>query len=308
MTRKNRTSFRWMATIVAGIALEWSAVVAAAELRPETVTAFNRYVSVSEAQRAAASAFLWVDGDGPAERRALAEVRRSGFAIAQLTTRDGGRDLSIPDGLVHHWLGVVFVPGATVDQALALLQDYDRHGEIYRPAVARSRLVSRDGDTFKLFLRFFMKKGITVVMNSDHEAIFTRHGPMRAQSRIYSHPHRGSGESGHAAGTRKACGSRRRVPVEAQFLLALHPARRRRVPAMRVHQPHPRHSVRPRLDRGAIRHQHPARNPHLYARDDAQGPECALTPRLACYRVSFRYLIRCGWSASAPRRRFLSAS
>ena len=28
----------------------------------------------------------------------------------------------------------------------------------------------------------------------------------------------------------------------------------------------------------------------------------------SAYRVSFRYLIRCGWSAAAPRRRFRSAS
>lgn len=103
-----------------------------------------------------------------------------------MTTRDGGRELPIPDGLVHHWLGVVFVPGATVDRGLALLQDYDRHHDIYKPAVAGSRLVSRDGDRFKLFLRFFMKKVITVVVNSDHEAVFTRHEPARAESRIYS--------------------------------------------------------------------------------------------------------------------------
>ena len=32
------------------------------------------------------------------------------------------------------------------------------------------------------------------------------------------------------------------------------------------------------------------------------------SPTCPPYRVSFRYLIRCGWSAAAPRRRFLSAS
>jgi hypothetical protein len=158
----------------------------AAELKSATVAAFERYVSLSETQRTADPSFLWTDGDAVSQRRAREELRRSGFAIERLETLEGSRTLPIPDGLVHHWLGVVFVPGSTVDQALSLLQDYDRHDTIYSPAVARSELLSRDGDTFKMSLRFFMKKVITVVVNSDHEALFTRHDATRAQSRIHS--------------------------------------------------------------------------------------------------------------------------
>ena len=92
----------------------------------------------------------------------------------------------MPDGLIHHWVGGVFVPGATVDEAVALLQDYNRHAEIYTPTVARSKVLARDGDTFKVYLRFMMKKVITVVVNSEHEARFTREGTDRARSRIAS--------------------------------------------------------------------------------------------------------------------------
>jgi hypothetical protein len=49
-----------------------------------------------------------------------------------------------------------------------------------------SKLLARDDDTFRVYLRFFMKKVITVVVNSEHEARFTRGGRDRAQSRIYS--------------------------------------------------------------------------------------------------------------------------
>ena len=59
-----------------------------------------------------------------------------------------------------------------------LLQDYDRHERIYAPVVAKSKLQSRDGDRFRFFLRFAMKKVITVVVNSEHEAIFTRGAPI----------------------------------------------------------------------------------------------------------------------------------
>ena len=172
--------------VAAGTALAASIHLSAAELTPATVAAFNRYVSVSEAERSAETTFLWIDADHAARRKAREELRRGGLAIERLETRERGRDLPVPDGLVHHWVGAIFVPGATVDQALTLLQDYDRHHEIYAPAVARSRLVSRNGDTFKPFLRFFMKKVIPVVVNSDHEAVFTWHDATRAQSRIYS--------------------------------------------------------------------------------------------------------------------------
>lgn len=160
---------------------------ASAELQPRTVAAFERYVRLTEARMAADAAFLWVDAlPASQQQRRRRELERDAVLIERLTTRDGAKEILVPDGLVHHWVGLVFVPGATVDRALALLQDYDRHAEIYRPAVARSRLLVRDGDTFRMHLRFVMKKIITVVVNSEHEAHFNRDRPDRAQSRIYS--------------------------------------------------------------------------------------------------------------------------
>ena len=97
-----------------------------------------------------------------------------------------GRDIEIPGGMVHHWVRRAFVRGATVEQALALLQDYNSHAQIYQPAVARSRLIARTGDTFRFSLRFFMKKVITVVADSEHEARFTRPARDRAEGRIHS--------------------------------------------------------------------------------------------------------------------------
>jgi hypothetical protein len=78
------------------------------------------------------------------------------------------------------------VPGATIDSALALLQDYDHHARIYAPAVSGAKLLSRDGDRFRMHLRFTMTRVITVVVNTDNEALFTRDAPDRAHSRIHS--------------------------------------------------------------------------------------------------------------------------
>ena len=146
----------------------------AADLQPETIAAFDRYVRLTE-QRMAADPYARV-----------AHRPLGALFIEPAVTRDRGNDIDVPGGLIHHWVGGVFVPGATVDEAVALLQDYDRHAEIYAPTVARSRVLARNGDTFRVYLRFLMKKVITVVVNSEHEARFTRDGPGRARSRIVS--------------------------------------------------------------------------------------------------------------------------
>jgi hypothetical protein len=159
---------------------------AAADLQPRTVAAFDRYVRAAEAEMRP-DPFLRIDALPDADRRArLAELNRGEVYIERLSAREAGKTIDVPGGLIHHWLGAVFVSGAHLGQALDLLQDYDRHAEIYRPAIARSKLVSRTGDTFRVDLRFYMKKAITVVVDTENEARFTRLGPDRAQSRIYS--------------------------------------------------------------------------------------------------------------------------
>ena len=105
---------------------------------------------------------------------------------AWLTARDGGRRIDIPDGLGHHWIGVVFVPGVTVDTSVTLMQDYDRHAEFFRPNVVRSRTLERDGDRLRLYLRFFFKKVISVTVNTESIAEFTRQAPDRVSSAIRS--------------------------------------------------------------------------------------------------------------------------
>jgi hypothetical protein len=163
-----------------------AASAAAADLQPRTVAAFDRYVRVTEAQ-VTADPFLRIDGLREPDRKArLADLARGELWIERLVTQDAGKQIDVPGGLIHHWVGAVFIPGAKLDQAVALLQDYDHHAQIYQPRVVRSKLLSRNGDVFQVFLRFSMKKVITVVVNTDNEARFTRPAPDRAQSRIYS--------------------------------------------------------------------------------------------------------------------------
>jgi len=162
-------------------------VVLAADLEPRTAAAFDQYVRATEAETLARPEFLVVDALPDQERRAaLASLRRGELVIDNGGTRGRKGPTEVPGGLVHHWRGTAWIPNATVAEAVALLQDYDRHATIYRPNVARSRTLSRDGDVFRVSIRFFMKKVIAVVVNSEHEARFSRPAPDRAQSRIHS--------------------------------------------------------------------------------------------------------------------------
>jgi hypothetical protein len=164
-----------------------AAPAAAADLQQRTIQAFDRYVRLTEARLSGSGPFLWIDGLPDAKRReTLGIVRRKELSIERLETKDRGREIDVPGGLIHHWVGTAFVASATINDALALLQDYNAHQRIYAPTVAASKLLSRDGDRFRFFLRFTMKKVITVVLNSEHEAMFRRPAPDRAEGWIHS--------------------------------------------------------------------------------------------------------------------------
>jgi hypothetical protein len=178
----------WSAAVLATLLLLVGADHASsAELQAPTVAAFDRNVRVTEQRMKNDPQFLWIDALPQSEQRLqLDAVRRGSVVIEKLATRDRGRNIDIPDGIVHHWVGVVFIPSTTVDKALALLQDYNHHADIYAPAVAASKLLSRQGDNFRVYLRFMMKNVITVVVNTENDARFTRDSRNRASSRIYS--------------------------------------------------------------------------------------------------------------------------
>lgn len=159
----------------------------AATLKPHTLEVFNKYVAETERQAApslaTADRFLWIDGARPS---ALPSLRDGAIVVEHMDTKFNGKSLDVRDGLIHHWLATGFVKGVTLDRALAVLQDFDRHAEYYKPSIDRSKLLERNGDTFKVFLRFYTKKIITVVINTEHEATFTRPGPGRATNRMVS--------------------------------------------------------------------------------------------------------------------------
>jgi hypothetical protein len=170
------------------LTLSPQAAAPAAELKDVTKRAFERYTQVTDDRNTAelqnATGFLWVDSLPEDERGpAYAALQRGEVEMRKVQTRDHGAVIACPGGLIHHWVGLIFIPGAKLEGVLAMLEDYDHHSLYFAPDVERSKLLAHDDDHFRAFLRFRRHKVITVVLNTEHDIHYFRDTPSRAHSR-----------------------------------------------------------------------------------------------------------------------------
>jgi hypothetical protein len=153
------------------------------QLKLQTTDAFEAYVREAEAEMApsldGSEPFLWSDS---IPKRAK-QVRK-GEIVAQLWTGKGL--VRVPDGLIHDWVGAAWIPGATVNQTLSLVQDYDNHKHVYQPEVIDSKLLSQQGNDFKIYMRLLKKKIITVVLDTYHDVHYSPLGHTRWFLRSYT--------------------------------------------------------------------------------------------------------------------------
>ena len=134
------------------------------ELKAETLLAYTAHIAVAETAVEAGLHGEEPFPDGSAER--LAQLRKGATLVGLCS---GKRPLQVPDGLIHDWIGVICIPGTTVEKTLALLQNYDNHQNIYQPEVIGSKLIGRQGNDFQIYLRLRKKKIITVILDTDHD-------------------------------------------------------------------------------------------------------------------------------------------
>ncbi|HUS18794.1 MAG TPA: hypothetical protein VMZ25_04030 [Terriglobales bacterium] len=164
--------------------------VAAAELKPQTRHAFDRYVFLVEQRLETwkpGQPFLRVKTLPALQQSQLIQRLKGGEVIIEkMTELDSGREVPVPSGMLHHWIATVFVPGANVQQTLTLLQDYNHHKDIYKSEVVDSKLLSRDGNRFRAYLRFYKKKIIGVTLNTEHAAEYFVLNPRQASSRSHT--------------------------------------------------------------------------------------------------------------------------
>ena len=140
-----------------------------AVLQAKTLRDFSKYVATVEARRAKEitdnEPFLDIERQPPAQlAQTMAALKRGEVIVTRGAARDGSsNEIAIDGGLVNHWRGTVFVPNVKLDALLKVLQEpqTDKHKQ---EDVLSSRVVSRDGDSQKVYLRLRRTKFVTVVL------------------------------------------------------------------------------------------------------------------------------------------------
>jgi hypothetical protein len=177
---QRQTLLNWTSTSAISLALLFSGAVNGAELRPETAHAWGEYLATAIARMTDRThgGFLWVDESNERLRR----VRAGEIVVAPMQPK---MPITVPHGLVHHWIGASFLRGAHVDEVIARLREYDRYDEFYAPAVKNVQVIERDSnpnrarDRFTVTLTnesFFSKRAL----ESEYASQYTSLDPYRS--------------------------------------------------------------------------------------------------------------------------------
>jgi hypothetical protein len=190
MSKADVCARRAIAICLAGVLL-LAIPVEAADLQAQAAQNYARYIALTQAQvdseLAQAGPYLWVERlPEPRRATAMAQLHNGGVVIEQLATLDDGKTISAPGALIHHWIGTAFVPGATLAQTLAFMQDYDHKVEYFKPDIVRSRILKHEGDDYFVLLRFYQKKIITTVIDTDQEVHYQVVDKTHAWSRSHT--------------------------------------------------------------------------------------------------------------------------
>lgn len=151
-----------------------------ADLNSETLRAWDAYVRHAQERMRDCSRgqapFLQVD-----ETRELSERVRAGEILVE---PEGGKSPHpIWRGLIHDWVGVVFVPNAKLDDVEGVLNSYERYEDYYRPMVVKSRLLEEEPNRELVRLLMIQKAySVTAAVEADDEVNFVRLDGNRAYS------------------------------------------------------------------------------------------------------------------------------
>ena len=158
---------------------------AAAQPKAETATAFDHYVQEAEAriEREQNSTELFLALPSFSGSSGLWERVRRGEVVVE---KRGSTPASVPGGLIHDWLGVALIPGATLSQVIAFVQDYDHMAPHFQPEMISSRLLSRSGDDFRIAMRLRKHKVVTVVLDTEYDVHYGQLDAAHVYSRSYS--------------------------------------------------------------------------------------------------------------------------
>jgi putative flippase GtrA len=151
----------------------------AADLQPETLNAWNAAVSRAErriaAELASNKGFLTLDFQDPAT------AARERKALLSGSIPVSGGAARVPDGMIHHWKGSMFIPGVALDFVLSRVER-PKPEDTRQEDVLESRIMETGPGQLRMFLKLQRSKIVTVVYNTEHLVRYRRHGNARASS------------------------------------------------------------------------------------------------------------------------------
>lgn len=144
--------------------------------KPETLSAYACYVQSAEGRMAARKTFLLVDADG-------ARLRAVHDGKIQTVPGNAENPHKAPGGLIFDWVGTIFIPGATVQRTVRMLQDYDHRADYFPEVISTSRAFCAVGDT-RFGFRMRIKE--PVVADTDNDVVWEKVDDRRWRCRSYS--------------------------------------------------------------------------------------------------------------------------
>jgi hypothetical protein len=148
-----------------------------AQPSPAAVSAFNTYAASVETrlaqQHRSSNTFL----ASPSNASTEARLRHGELIIQQLTPATG---TDLPGGLLHHWHGTAFAPGANAADFERLMQNFKSYPQNFAPQILQAALLNQNGDHMQAWMRIRQHHVITVVMDTAYDITFgqldRRHG------------------------------------------------------------------------------------------------------------------------------------
>lgn len=128
------------------VLLAVSAISNASELKQETLNAWDDYLRTANLRihrnLGTGDPFLWIEEEPGRSQRV-----RQGEILISPAREANPRE--VHDGLINDWIGAIFIPGVRINDVLAVVHDYDRYKDFYKPTVIESKLLGRTGEEYE---------------------------------------------------------------------------------------------------------------------------------------------------------------
>jgi hypothetical protein len=112
----------------------------AATLNPASIQVWNRYLATAEATASkdaqGEAKFLWLDQSSDRRKRV-----HNGEIVIDETYSPNEK---APDALIHDWTGAAFIPGARIEDVIAVVRNYNHYKDYYSPTVIRSNTLEQN--------------------------------------------------------------------------------------------------------------------------------------------------------------------